>query len=146
MRYGPLETLVRVAPLLLTCCSTIMTGTTETISITSEPAGATVKILPTGDSAVTPAEVQLSKRYSYLLRAQLDCHDEGRARIENSVHGWMWGNILIGGAIGLLVDVTSGGGFNLEPEEIHFGLVENDQCEGHSDLGAEETEAEADDG
>jgi hypothetical protein len=112
----------------LSACATVVTGTTETISITSEPSGAVVSVLPTGQSVTSPATLELSKKNSYLLRVILDCHEEARVRVDNGVHPLMWGSILIGGVVGLVIDVSSGGGFDLEPDVIHFELKRLPEC------------------
>ncbi len=40
------------------------------------------------------------------------------ATLTRSVSGWVWGNIVIGGLIGLAVDSISGGLYSLAPEQI----------------------------
>jgi len=40
------------------------------------------------------------------------------ATLTRSVSGWVWGNIVIGGLIGLAVDAISGGLYTLGPEQI----------------------------
>ena len=109
-------------------CATIFTGTTEEISITSEPSGASISLRPTGGSAVTPANLTLSKKNTYIVRARLACFEEETAQIDNQIHPLFFGNILIGGLIGLLIDVGGGGGFDLEPEQIHFQLKKLPDC------------------
>jgi hypothetical protein len=37
----------------------------------------------------------------------------------------VWGNILFGGLIGLVVDFASGGVYNIAPENVHVDLVAN---------------------
>ena len=40
------------------------------------------------------------------------------ATLTRGVSGWVWGNIVIGGLIGLAVDAISGGLYKLTPEQM----------------------------
>ncbi|MFH1337185.1 MAG: PEGA domain-containing protein, partial [Candidatus Zixiibacteriota bacterium] len=40
------------------------------------------------------------------------------ATITRSVSGWVWGNVLFGGLIGLAVDAISGGLYKLTPDQV----------------------------
>ena len=37
--------------------------------------------------------------------------------------GWVWGNILLGGLIGLVVDASTGGMYKIEPEQVQATLA-----------------------
>jgi len=39
------------------------------------------------------------------------------------VSGWVWGNLAIGGLIGLAVDAISGGMYKLTPEQISASMM-----------------------
>lgn len=45
--------------------------------------------------------------------------------IQRSTSGWVWGNILFGGLIGLVVDASTGGMYKLTPEQITAELEES---------------------
>ncbi|MDE2137367.1 MAG: PEGA domain-containing protein, partial [Gammaproteobacteria bacterium] len=47
------------------------------------------------------------------------------ATITRSVSGWVWGNIVFGGLIGLAVDAIDGGMYNLTPEQVSATLSAN---------------------
>ena len=42
--------------------------------------------------------------------------------LTQSLYGWLWGNILFGGLIGLAVDFITGDAYDLEPELISANL------------------------
>ena len=39
--------------------------------------------------------------------------------------GWVWGNILFGGIIGLIVDASTGAMYKLTPEQVEASLKAN---------------------
>lgn len=43
-----------------------------------------------------------------------------------STSGWVWGNIVFGGVIGLAVDAISGGLYKLSPEQVQAELRRSD--------------------
>ena len=45
------------------------------------------------------------------------------ATITRSTSGWVWGNIVFGGLIGLAVDAISGGLYKLKPEQVEAELA-----------------------
>jgi hypothetical protein len=46
--------------------------------------------------------------------------------VRANVSGWVWGNIVFGGLIGLAVDAISGGLYNLSPEQLNTELRKTD--------------------
>ena|SRR5712691_7888642 len=45
--------------------------------------------------------------------------------LTRSVSGWVWGNIVFGGLIGLAVDAIDGAFYNLSPEQVSATLAAN---------------------
>ncbi len=41
-------------------------------------------------------------------------------------NGWVWGNIIFGGLIGLVVDASTGAMYKLTPEQVEANLKSND--------------------
>lgn len=39
-------------------------------------------------------------------------------------NGWIWGNILVGGIIGLAIDFGTGAAYKLTPQEVNVALQE----------------------
>ncbi|NIA21416.1 MAG: PEGA domain-containing protein [Anaerolineaceae bacterium] len=101
-------------------CATIMHGRTQTISITSDPPGATARVGPS--TIVTPGQVTLDTNKSYTVTFEMPGYAMSSAVISKKASGWLWGNILIGGIPGLIIDLASGSANRLRPEVVHARL------------------------
>lgn len=120
-----------LAVLGLTSCATIVSGPTQKIKITSSPAQAnvTVKKLTVDQESVfwegtTPAEVKFNRKESYLVKISSKGYKSVEVPVEyKSMNGWIWGNLFIGGLVGIIVDGVSGAGTNLGPDPINVELV-----------------------
>ena len=102
-----------LAMLVLSGCATIITGTSQGITLESDPSGAACSITRDGQKLAsvnsTPTQVMLSKGWSDL---SVDCTREGSApsktAIPSTFQPWALANILLGGIIGFIVDGASG--------------------------------------
>jgi len=108
--------------LTLIGCATIMHGTSQDIGITSQPIGATVTI-DNMSYGQTPVIAKLSRKDNHTVNLDLKGYQPFAATITRSTSGWVWGNILFGGLIGLAVDAISGGLYKLQPEQIEAQMV-----------------------
>src|SRR5262245_56317921 len=118
-----------VAALLTSGCATIVSRSTQTMTVTSVPEGATVSITNKSGVAVnssnTPSTVTLKKGRGYFKPETytLNFSKEGYKPIDitvrGEVNGWYFGNVIFGGLIGLLaVDPATGAMFTLRPKEV----------------------------
>lgn len=106
-----------IAALLLASCATIIHGTRQDVSFSSTPSGA--KVLINGmDKGSTPVIVNLERKNTYVVKIHLDGYTPYETNIIKKVDGWIAGNIIFGGLIGLVVDAASGGMYKLSPEQI----------------------------
>ena len=48
--------------------------------------------------------------------------EENRSRVESHLSWWVAGNVILGGLVGILVDVLSGGGYTIEPDAVAVTL------------------------
>jgi dipeptide/tripeptide permease len=103
--------------LILVGCTTIMHGTSQDIGISSTPSGALVSI-DNKSFGKTPLFAKLSRKDNHLVKIEMAGYQPFEATITRSVSGWVWGNVLFGGLIGLAVDGISGGLYKLSPEQI----------------------------
>jgi hypothetical protein len=101
----------------LAACATIMHGTKQGVGISSTPSSASVTInnMPRG---MTPLVADLSRRDNHIVKIVLDGYMPFETTLTRKVSGWVWGNVLFGGLIGLAVDAITGGLYNLTPEQI----------------------------
>ena len=66
----------------------------------------------------TPLITKLPRKTSHVVKVQLAGYQPFEATLTRSVSGWVWGNVVFGGIIGLVVDAASGGLYKLTPEQI----------------------------
>ena len=102
---------------MITGCATIMNRTTQTIGITSRPSGAAVSI-DGASQGVTPVIAKLERKRTHAVLITLDGYQPFETTIKRRVSGWVLGNILFGGLIGLVIDTVSGGLYTLTPDQI----------------------------
>jgi len=123
--------IARVAALIgllfLPACATVVEGTTDTVTLTTEPAGARCAVTregaELGQVMPTPGPVSISKSRNPLT---VSCDKAGHlttARtIESEFTGTTFGNILLGGVIGAVADAASGAN-NRYPQTVSLTLV-----------------------
>jgi hypothetical protein len=108
--------------LTFSSCATIMIGTSQEVSIASSPTGAQVL-----DNGVvlgkTPLAVDLKKKTRHQIRIELEGYAPYEVAMVRKTSGWIAGNIIFGGLIGLVVDAITGGMYMLKPEQIQAELI-----------------------
>jgi hypothetical protein len=120
----------------LSGCATIVHGGPRPVSVASTPPGATVSIYDRDNTLVetntTPFVAQLPTKYSYFkgqtyrLVFEMPAHERTEVKLEPSLSGWYFGNIVFGGLIGMLVvDPITGSMYNLSPKKIEQTLSPN---------------------
>ena len=121
----------------MTGCATILSGTSDQISINSNPGGATVEIKTMGGLILkqgqTPFTAVLTKGKEYNITISLDGYQtETVALLKGGIETTAFcnlGNVLFWG-----VDFVSGAMFKLEPGSIHINLKE---VTAHDESGSE---------
>jgi hypothetical protein len=114
---------------LVSACATIMHGTNQGMGISSTPTAARVTVdnVPRG---VTPLVLELPRKDNHIVKIELDGYQPFEATLTKKVSGWVWGNIVFGGIIGLAVDALTGGLYNLTPEQIAGQLAQRTSSSG----------------
>ena len=104
-------------------CGTIVHGTRQDVNILSNPAGATATISGSGLKVKTPATVSLARDKDYVVIVERDGYESGQATINREFSGWatIGGNILWL-LVGAVVDLWTGGAWNLKPEAVNVNL------------------------
>lgn len=105
-------------------CASIFSEQTYPVQVTSEPSRASIEIKDEDGNVVyngsTPATVKLTssagyfdgERYTVTFRK--DGYDEEQFVINSGIDGWYWGNILLGGILGMLIiDPATGAMYDL---------------------------------
>ncbi len=116
-----IKTFLLSSILLLSSCATIISGSRQTVEISSEPSSAKVYINEI-EIGQTPVQQKLKRNQEYQLILKLDGYLTYETKLEKRFNAWYIGNILIGGVIGLIVDPITGAMFKLKPEEIDRNL------------------------
>lgn len=116
------------APLLLAayamlsgCATIVHLGGSEEINVSSEPAGAKVVIDGT-QLGVTPLATKVERKKDHAIVLTKEGFQETQTKVESHLSWWVAGNALVGGLVGILVDVLSGGGYTLEPDAVAVNL------------------------
>jgi PEGA domain len=103
-------------------CATIVQSPRQQVSVASTPSGATVSIDHV-ERGKTPLVAELKRKDSHVLRIELAGYQPYEATLNRRVSGWVWGNIVFGGLIGLGVDALTGSMYKLNPEQVSAALT-----------------------
>ena len=114
---------------LLPACATIVEGTSDNVTLSTNPAGATCTIDRNGERvgavATTPGSVRVGKsRHDLTVACTREGYQPATTTASSSFTGTTFGNILAGGLVGVAVDAASGAN-NRYPSEVKVDLVEN---------------------
>jgi len=94
--------------IVLTGCATIAGSREQSIYIDSMPNGATVTLNDVG-AGVTPFRLTLlRKNPTAIIGIELEGFKPYVVELERKVNGWIWGNIILWGIIGMAIDRSTG--------------------------------------
>jgi len=110
------------AALLTAACATIMQGTTQEVGVSSTPTDAEV-IVDNQERGSTPLALDLERESQHTVRIEMDGYEPYEVTLTKSTSGWVWGNIVFGGLIGLAVDAITGGLYKLNPAQVEAELA-----------------------
>lgn len=125
---------ILAASMLLTGCASIFSDSKYQVDVMSSPVGASYEIRNESGVLIkkgtTPDNVTLSASAGYFdgetytVRFNKEGSDEQLVTLTSSIDGWYWGNILVGGLIGMLVvDPLTGAMYSL-PKTVSGNLSE----------------------
>lgn len=107
-------------------CATVTRGTTEAVSIQSEPTGAAVR-LSNGFIGVTPVTFTLPRKGDIFVSVSKEGYQSQELKWEAQIAGagaaGFVGNALIGGIIGGGVDVATGAALSRLPNPLFIKLL-----------------------
>ena len=111
---------------LLSGCATIVSGTSQRVSVTTAPVSGAMCSLtnPEGTWYIsTPSSVVSHKSVSFLdIECKKAGYYDGKATIKSRVKPAFFGNALFGGGIGLGIDAYDGAGFSY-PTNIQVPMM-----------------------
>ncbi|KRR15275.1 translation initiation factor 2 [Bradyrhizobium lablabi] len=105
-------------------CASVTRGTTENISISSTPAGATAEItgldIPT--ACVTPCVVQAKRNADITVTVNKEGYEPQTIPLTKEIPGagaaGFAGNVLLGGLVGMGVDAATGAALDHKPNPV----------------------------
>jgi hypothetical protein len=106
-------------------CASIIKGTTQKLSISSNPAGAKVTVVPAGLTVSAPTMVTVPCDKVQTLHFELEGHEPKDAYLGRQVSSAFYGNAVIGGIVGMMMDLDSGAAWELVPDSVHVTLEPN---------------------
>jgi hypothetical protein len=115
---------LRVLPLLaLPGCATIVHGTSQNLTVTTNPPGASCRLERDGEVLAvvnpTPATVRVNKgRSDITATCTRDGHDPTTHNHRSEFGAATFANVIAGGLIGVAVDAASGANSHYPPEFV----------------------------
>lgn len=105
----------------LGACATVTRGTTEKVEFQSEPAGATAKTTA-GHECTTPCAITVSRKEDFSVTFSLAGYESQTVAVKSDLSATgavgMTGNVLIGGAVGIVADAASGATLDHKPNPV----------------------------
>ena len=108
-RVAVLVLLVAIVP----GCANLSHGSTQSIRVVSDPPGAQVTVDSDPVPYISPAMVTLKRGQDHVLVFRKDGFEDYSAELTRSMSGAVLGNLLLGGATGLMTDIGSGAAYEL---------------------------------
>lgn len=112
---------------LLPGCATVLKGTHDTVALDTVPAGAACTVDRNGERVgevpATPGTVRVSKsRHDLQIACTRDGYQTAQTVANPRFNGATFFNILLGGVVGMTVDLASGAN-NTYPPQVRLGMA-----------------------
>lgn len=119
--------LISLIMMRLLGCASIISGTSQSVTVTTEPPGASCQILQGGRTVgtvgSTPGGFLTPKtRHNLRLLCSKNGYEDSARSISSGVEPWILGNVLFAGLIGFGVDWATGA-WNRYDEAVNIALV-----------------------
>jgi hypothetical protein len=115
-------------------CATVMNGTKTPYMADSRPEGAAVTF-SNGTSCTTPCKLEFRRKDDLRADISLPGHKPTYILIQSKLGGASFGNILLGGGVGAIVDGSNGASNRLFPNPLIVRLAPEGSPEGAVLLG-----------
>ncbi|MDX2103378.1 MAG: hypothetical protein SF002_12675 [Alphaproteobacteria bacterium] len=117
---------ILIASLVVAGCATVVSGTESQVLFQSQPPRTTCTVTRDGQAIatlVTPQAVKISNsRVPLTVSCTSPGYLDGEQIVESEFTGTTFGNVLLGGFIGIAVDAASGAN-NRYPERVDINLI-----------------------
>ena len=130
MKFNPIVMCIKllcfsILASLVTSCATIITGTRESVFFDSDPVGSFLEI-DGEEVGKTPCTLKLKKNREYIVVFKKEGYTSGNIFIKKGFEPVFLGNLVLGGPIGMLVDVCTGAVYKLSPQNNFLLLKPNE--------------------
>jgi hypothetical protein len=117
--------------IVLTGCATIVTSGSQEVTFNSQPDGATVSV---NGKVIgkTPITTRLDRKSGQAMVFEKDGYKSQTMRLETTINGWFWGNIVIGGFLGSTTDGVSGAVHQYSPSQYFVTLQPTGPVDGQT--------------
>lgn len=88
-------------------CASIVTGASDTVRIESVPPGADF-VTNSGHQGKTPAEITIPDKLLLTITCSSPGYQDTTVTLPSRMSGWFLGNLLLGGIVGIVLDLASG--------------------------------------
>lgn len=106
----------------LSGCATITGGTgPQKIKVASNPSGATV-LVDGQPCAMTPTVLCLDRKVEHRIQLEKDGYTLAEADLKPKINPWIFGNVVVGGLIGVVVDLATDSERRLSPSKVDVHL------------------------
>lgn len=97
-----------LASLLALCpsCASIMTGSSDSVTIQSVPSGAHFST-NSGIKGRTPMMVTVPSSQDLIIEFRMAGHEPTTATVQSRPSAWIIGNLVFGGPLGLIIDIVN---------------------------------------
>ena len=89
----------------------------------SDPDGAAV-LLDGKAAGITPCSFSLSRsRKRHVVKIEKPGFETAETAVRSRLNGWVFGNLVVGGLVGVVVDLSTGGFYRYSPTKISVKLA-----------------------
>jgi hypothetical protein len=110
-----------VMVLIASACATIVDGTSQPVTINSEPNRAKV-FINGAQVGVTPLTIQVKRSKTTVVMAKKDGYEEQQIPLQTKMNSYFWGNFITGGPLGTTIDYASDAMVEYSPNMYFFSL------------------------
>lgn len=115
-----------IASFMLNSCATILSGSSQDIFVNTKPQGANVYVDGKDQGVITPAKLAVKRKKQAVYTFQKQGYEDGTVIKQGSFNFVTFGNILLGGVIGLAVDFSTGATWQYRDSNVFCQLNSSD--------------------
>lgn len=131
-KHAVLYSVLILTALVITSCATIIHGSKQSVNISSHPSGAQITIDGVRHG-LTPQVIDLRRKgrmqgesmskTQYNVKVEMEGYVPYEVVIKRTLDGWIFGNVIFGGLIGVVIDAGTGSMYRLTPDQViaHMG-------------------------